>query len=128
MSEDTTQHAPTIIELHDYQVVIEKARLKNLLDQLDAHDRNIDKITASLKKLAVILDFIDPQTGELRPEIMNGDISIMQIVKGLKEHISFTDIAIFPSKFERDMIEKFGFLKDDFIPILKEYANRTKQQ
>ncbi len=129
MEENTTTPSPDQTGQEEKEVVkcimVPEEKLEALLDRIKDYERKEDEIAECVLQILKILGLADEKG--IKPEYSRDDFSLGDVMKKLFEMISITDMTFRPKKFEKDMIEKFSFIKK-LLYIFKDYVERKQNE
>jgi hypothetical protein len=108
-------------------VIIPEDKLAELLDRLKSYEKKEDDLAEACLNILSELGIVDKTTGKLLPEFQGENFSLVTIMKKLFDMFSMTDMMFRKKKFEEDMLQKFGFLKN-LLYIFQEYVERKQHE
>jgi hypothetical protein len=122
-------HLEEIIKIGETEFhLFEKNKLDALLNKLEAfktenteYKEEITVLRKSIFKILALLGLVNTETNSLKEDIDTHYVKY--ILKALTSVIGLLSTSKFSKSAERELLEKFAFIKE-LMPIIKKYAGK----
>lgn len=103
--------------MSDKQILVSEAKLESLLTQIEGLKESEQKVVQLVKNIVISLG-IATSDGNIKPEIVNGEVNVIKLIS---KEMGKMMLDTLTENGKKRLDERFGYIKD-IIPILEKYA------